>query len=165
MRGQRTKVVTDGWGRSFNLLYTNGLFLQVWYNKPRRVAGVGGGGGGWGGGGQVLILKWYCILFTFYKQCGAWWNAALCCISSGSSLFAKYLLRGFPNTKDYFKGITFLSRVQCNQASGQDAFWNIQIFILFHPENIFLWCSLEASVVNTIKFSQQFKYVYFIISP
>ena len=34
-------------------------------------------------------------LFHHYKQCRPWWNAALCCISFGSSVFVKPI-NGFP---------------------------------------------------------------------
>ena len=54
----------------FNPLYTNGLFLLVWYNKLRIV---------------------HCLKVFFYhnKHSRPWWNGALCGISSGSSLFVK----------------------------------------------------------------------------
>ena len=47
-------------------------------------------------GSQVIILNKYCISFSedkFFlsKQCRSWWNATLCGISSGSSLFVEVL--------------------------------------------------------------------------
>ena len=45
-------------------------------------------------GSQVIISEKYCISFSedwfcLGKQCRPWWNATICGISSGSSLFSK----------------------------------------------------------------------------
>ena len=52
-------------------------------------------------GSQVDITKSWCVFvpedcFSLSKQCRPWWNAALCCISSWSTLFAKVPVLGFP---------------------------------------------------------------------
>ena len=122
---------------TLNPLYTNGFFFLVWYNKLGIVHCTYHGC-------QVIIFKNYCILLSenllyLYKQYRPWWNAALCCISPGSSLFCvctnsvepdemqqlyaafhlglhcvlQYSFRGFTNTK----GIDFND--YCNGRSRQ----------------------------------------------
>ena len=51
---------------------------------------------------MAVIINFLClkiILNRLYQQ-----NAALCCIASGSSLFAKYSFRGLPNMKLFILG-------------------------------------------------------------
>ena len=43
-----------------------------------------------------ISITWYIDWFNLCKQCRPWWNAALCGISSGSSLFAKYPVYRYP---------------------------------------------------------------------
>ena len=50
---------------------------------------------------RVECSKYWCMIipggcFNPCKQCRPWWNAALCCISSGSVLFAKVPIQWFP---------------------------------------------------------------------
>ena len=80
-----------------NPLYTNDIFHLVWYNKLGIVHCT------YLGVSDYYFHK-YCILlsedlFNLYKQGRPWWNAALCCISFASSLFAKQLVKGFPEYK------------------------------------------------------------------
>ena len=46
--------------------------------------------------------------FNLSKQCRPWWNAASCCISSGSSLFAKVPIHG----------VSRIQRVRCFDSYG-----------------------------------------------
>ena len=84
---------------------------------------------------QVIIFKKHCILlsedlFYLYKQCRPWWNAALCCISSGSSLFEKVHVKAFLWIQGYglwydfffFKILYHFSK-QCRPISA--GFWKL----------------------------------------
>ena len=69
-------------GRWCNPLYFNGLFLLVWCNKLGIVQCTNLGVSVFFC--FVLNIVFFCLI---YKQCRPWWNAALCCISFGSSVF------------------------------------------------------------------------------
>ena len=66
----------------------------VWYNKLGIVhcTYLGESGYFFKKNIEFFCLK---IFIYLYKQCRPWWNAASCCISSGSSLFAKVLIKRF----------------------------------------------------------------------
>ena len=77
------------------------------------------------------------IFFTFYKECRPWWNAALCCISSGSSPYAKNcLFRGFPG----YKGLSHSMREPvfclCWQSSCYS--WSLEILAI---SNLAITCT------------------------
>ena len=73
----------------FSLIYTDGGFLLVWYDKIGIVHYTYRG----------VIIHYFperCYYFSedrFWlgKQSRSWWNAASCCISSGSSLLPTML--------------------------------------------------------------------------
>ena len=48
---------------------------------------------------EVLLLTCYLRGYKLSKQSRHWWNGKLCCISSGSYLFAKVPVLGFPVQK------------------------------------------------------------------
>ena len=59
-----------------------------------------------GGGGHRSLFKKYWISFSedrcsLSKQCIPWWNAALCCILSRSSLFARVPIQVFKGLKNF----------------------------------------------------------------
>ena len=71
----------------FYLLCPIEFFLWVWCDKLGMVHCIY-----WGVTGYNFLIKmhFFCWrLFCHSKQCRPWWNAALCGVSSGSSLFAK----------------------------------------------------------------------------
>ena len=68
-----------------------GLSKTYWYNKYVHLLFKGS---------LVEFSKLWCFVvsegcFNLSKQCRLTWNAALCCISSESSLFAKVPVKGF----------------------------------------------------------------------
>ena len=81
----------------FNPLYTHGFFLQVRHNKLGIVHCPYLGVSGYNFQNILYFLSE--DLCYLYKQCRPRWNAAFCCISSGSSLFANVLVVGFHKYK------------------------------------------------------------------
>ena len=70
---------------------------------------------------QIEISKLWCFSVPggcsdISKQGRPWWNAALCCISSGSSLFAKVPIQGFPECKGW-------SRKTVNNKGADQTVW------------------------------------------
>ena len=85
----------------FNPFETNGIFYKATNNRGRMVYCIY-----WGVTGYnfkrniVFFLKINCLS----KQCRYWWNAILCGISSGSSLFAEVSVYGFQFHKWLYLG-------------------------------------------------------------
>ena len=103
-----------------NSLYTNGFFLLNRYKKIGIVyctyyLGVSGYNFQ-----EILYFLSEDLFFCINKQCRYWWNAALCCISSGSSLFVKVLVMVFPIYK-------WLS-------------WTLVMLNMYYNSSIFLSC-------------------------
>ena len=89
-----TMTLTSGLISRFFVLYYSYLSSNVSYARPIPL-------------GAFVTCLWHFLLSSFsywsliylYKQCIPWWNAALSCISSGYSPFAKKAFRGCPNKR------------------------------------------------------------------